>query len=257
MIVSRSEILLMISKQTSATAVESAFVDMVHPLVECAVQDFLQVEVENKVQVEILPAEPLSVDRDILISDYERTGSGVVAASAGGLAALHLRHTPAFKDATLEVREDYDAPQTDPASAFGSDDVLTYGDDYWLDITREETISGTTHYFSDTGTIHRYGSWPNTPRTVKVTYTAGWSNDQLNNGFAGAVKLATLETIALLFKGNEARNNPSASPKSESIGKYSYSAGGQAGVENAAAGNVNLPPTAMARLQPYRSYKLF
>jgi len=225
--------------------------------VECAIQDFLQVEVENKVQVEILPAQPLTAEREIMISDYERSGQGVVAVSAGGLAALHLKHTPVFKDTTLDVREDLDAPMVAPASAFAASTALTYGDDYWLDITREETISGTINYISDTGTIHRYGSWSNTPRTIKVTYTAGWTAAQLNNGFAGAIKLATLETMALLVKGSEKRNDPAGNPASESIGKYSYSAGNQAGIEAAANGAVNLPPAAMARLQPYRSYKLF
>lgn len=255
MIVSRSEILLALGKQTSATDAEVAYIDMIHPLVECAVQDFLQVEVENKVQVEILPAKPMAFEREILISDYERIGSGVVAVHAGGLASLHLRHTPAFKDGTLEVREDADAPQTDPASAFDSDSILTYGDDYWLDITREETIGGTVNYISDTGTIHRFGSWPNVPRTVKVTYTAGWTVAQLNNGFAGAVKLAVLDTMAILFEGNDELRDPTKT--SESIGKYSYSTGGNVGVDAAAAGSVNLPPAAMSRLQPYRSYKLF
>lgn len=257
MITSRAEILLMLGKQTTATTAQVAFIDMIHPLVESAVEDFLQIEIENKVQIEYLPAQPLGINRDILISDYERTDQGVVAASAGGLATLQLKQTPVFKDGTLEVREDYDAPQTAPASAFDADTVLTYGDDYWLDITREETVSGSTVYISDTGTIQRYGSWPDTPRTVKVTYTAGWTDAQLNSGFAGAVKLAVLDTISLAFHGNEKRNDPKNNPSSESIGKYSYSAGNQSGVEAFANGSVNLPPSAMTRLQPYRSYKLF
>jgi len=251
MIVTPAEILLELGKSTTISDADAAWIDMFQPLAEAAVQDFLQVEIERKVHTEILPAAQIVEDHDIRISDYERVSSGVVAAvrAVGGLTFLHLRNTPVLYDG-LQVREDYSAPFVAPSAAFPTTTILTYGTHYWLDITREQPR------LSDTGILRRYGRWPGIPRCVKVVYTSGWTEDQLNNGFAGAVKMAVLLTMALLFKGRERRNNPKLNPDSESIGKYSYSASNP-GIAAVANGAIVLPAAAMQCLAKFRSYRYY
>lgn len=250
MIVTPAEVLLELGKSTTVTDADAAWLDMWQPLAEAAVQDFLQMEIERKVHVEVLPAGNVMEDHDIRISDYELTASGVVAAlrSRGGLTFLQLRNTPVLYDG-LEVREDYNAPYVAPSAAFPVSSLLTYGTNYWLDITREQPR------LSDTGVLQRYGRWPGIPRTVKVTYSSGWTEGQLNNGFAGAVKGAVILTLAFLFKSRERRNNPKQNPDSESIGKYSYSASNP-GIVAGANAAVVIPAAAQKMLAKFRSYRV-
>lgn len=251
MIVTPAEVLVELGKTTTIADADAAWIDMVQPLVEAAIQDFLQVEIEKKVHTEILPAQQIVEDHDIRISDYERVSSGVVAAvrAVGGLTFLHLKNTPVFYEG-LEVREDYSAPFVAPASAFPTTTRLTYGTHYWLDITREQPR------MSETGILRRYGRWPGIPRCVKVVYSSGWTDTELNNGFAGAVKMAVILTMALLYKGRERRNNPKLNPDSESIGKYSYSASNP-GIVAVANGAIMLPAVAMQLLAKFRSYRYY
>ena len=114
-------------------------------------------------------------------------------------------------------------------------------------------VEGHSVHLSRSGILRRVGAWAVEPRTVKVTYYGGWAAEQLYGRSAGAVRLAAIKTVANAFWA--ARSNADSKGKgpktSESIGKYSYSVGGNA-VNNLAS---NVPPDAIELLQTFRSYR--
>lgn len=247
MLTRKAEILTMLGKTTSLTAAEEGLLDLLHPLAEAAVGAYLQMDLSYARHVEYLPiGQPLNSDS--LIDDVDfRVNTAVNVTGRGGIEMLQLKHTPVWL-AGLQVWEDIGANAGQTSGSFGSDSLLTAGDDYWLDVD-----DGITD-ISRSGLLHRYGVWPVEPRSVKVSYYGGFTSSQLaTNGAGAAVKFAVLRTVVAAFFAARAnqRSGGAGLKQSESIGSYSYSLGpGAAGL----AGGCEIPLDAKNLLQPYRNY---
>ena len=246
MIATRAEVIIAMGKGSSMSDADVALLDMVHPLAESAIVNYIQQDIGYAQHTEYLPIGQMEGERDNL-EDVRKEGTKAVFVSGKtGHQALQLKHLPVVLTG-LQVWEDTDAYAGQASDAFSSDDLLTEGTDYYLD------VDDGANDISRTGLIYRYGAWPNEPRTVKVTYYGGFTDAQLNGNMAGAIKLAAIQTVVAAYKSFKAFQGSATGPKqSESIGKYSYTnAAGSIATQNM---TIDVPFSARALLQPFRNY---
>jgi hypothetical protein len=146
------------------------------------------------------------------------------------------------------IHEDEYAYAGSAAGAFGSDDLLTSGSDYYLAVDQ----SGLSWF----GHVVRISStWAAIPGSLKVVYTAGWTADELDGDVddprldASDIKLAVLKTISETYS-RAAQQNESGGGRiiSEKIDDYfvQYSA------NEMESSIVNLPMDAKMLLKPFR-----
>lgn len=246
MIVSRSEILIAIGKPAGLDAAGDARLTLLHPLVEAAIKSHLQQEFELTSRVEYLPAlpSPPSTATPVPFLDGEP-----------GPETLQLRNAP-VSVVGLSVWENADAwtgQTTEGAGGnFGDEHALTIGEHFSLDV---DCNGSDGNAISRTGILRRQGGcgWPREPRSVKVEYFGGFSDESLMIGMGGAVKLATLKAIIHNFR--QMGSSLAGRYRSETIGKYSYSLDGSG--DAFGAGMVSLPPSVLIDLQPFRRYRIY
>lgn len=215
MIATRAEILTLLGKAASLSAADAALLTMLHPLVESSVKNYLESDVGYAQHVEYLPIGQSINERDEVQEPYLRGNTVTFSSVPPGSDTLQLKHTPVYLTG-IEIREDVGAFAGQASSSFGSDTILTLGDDYYLDV--DDPTTG----ISRTGIVFRFGRWPTEPRCVKATYYGGLSHSKLNNAW-GDIKLATAMSVAHVFQLCKARQGDEGLKQSESIGDYSYS----------------------------------
>ena len=185
---------------------------------------------------------------------WDSNGTVAYITDTGRAETLQLHRLPVR--AITEIRVDYNGGFGQKASTFGASTVWTEGEDYYQELVRAG-LNMTGNVFSMTG-------WPREPGTVKVTYSAGYSNDEFAGRAssaidAGPIKLAAVEGMIATFKEikiNQKQGNAGflAGPMtSERLGSYGYS------LDSASAGmisgmQINLPPKALMLLAPFRHF---
>lgn len=214
-IVSEAEIITRLGLGDTATEADVARVTMLHRLVEAAIKEAVGYSIEQATHIEFLPA----TDTGGYGAHYEmeRIGDRIVSFGSG-IPTLQLSELPVRS--ITSIYEDPGAYGGQASGAFGSSTLLTAGSDYYLDIDRAGICRS--------GIVRRMGgSWSNVPRSIKVTYVAGYSTSELD-GLASALpvnaehfKLAVLEAI----KDNYEAFDASSAIKSESLKDYSVTYG--------------------------------
>lgn len=160
------------------------------PRVTRLVAEFLKWEPEQATRTEYYPAEAQNgyFDGDELVGGADLIGGVVVPRVRGdrSRAALRLVNLPVRS--IIEVRENVGAWHTgEAAGSFDSDTILS-ATNYAMDLDRAG--------LSWTGILWRTsGLWPQTPRSVKVTYVSGLSADELDDEFSD-IKLAVIEAVS-------------------------------------------------------------
>jgi hypothetical protein len=146
--------------------------------------------------------------------------------STGKRNELQLQHLPVRSITSLYI--DYDGRSGTKVDSFSTDSLKTEGVDFWPNYQGIDS-SGNKVCFD--GILHTDGIWPSEQGCVKVTYTAGYTNDELqgndNSIDASPIWSAVLleatriaRTILILQKGTMGHV---AGPKmSEKLGDYSY-----------------------------------
>lgn len=170
---------------TSPTPAQSDAMEIITNSVESDVKQFCRWCVTSKTHVDYLP-QPGSVLGIPLrsTSRYQNAGSwqGQSFGVARGQDRLQLPQM--YVTAISEVKEDI-------AFDFGSDTVLTVGDDY-----RIEDKGGS----GKSGGVMRVGSyWPSVPLSIKLSYTAGLLEADLAGEHNGLRFRAMRECIAQWF----------------------------------------------------------
>lgn len=247
MICKRAEILTYLGKaDESLSSSDDALIDFIHPLAESVVQRYLESECDFRLHTEYLPAvEARHYGQPCLLAP--EVVNDKVVFDYGTHYTLTLAHTP-VPLLGLRAWVDTAARGGQSQGAFGPGTELTLGTDFWLDVSDDE--------LSYTGMIKRRTPWPDEPRTVKVQYYGGFNASQLCGPKAGALKLATLKTIAKCYRSARAQWGNGIPCVSESIGKYSYSAD-PAQVRSLMGSGLSIPAEALHDLQTFRSYRMF
>ena len=248
MICDKAEVLVYLRKaDTSVSGADDALLDLIHPLAESAIHNYLQNDCNYQQHVEYLPVGTPNIEREYPLENYRKSGERFVCDSGQtGRESLKLTHTPVTLTG-LKVWEDFDANAGQASGAFGSDTELTIGTDFFLDVEGNSDLS-------TTGLLYRLGAWPTEPRCVKIQYYGGWSALQLTGPRAGSLKLAALRQIAFEFTAALQAKSSSGPKIREKIGKYEYEL--DSGVAKYLAGMSvgELLPNVKSLLQPFRSY---
>ena len=245
MILTRAEILVALEKAGSSSLSEShsVLIDMLHPLVEGLIKDEIGHDIEQANRVEFLPANAIGQSASLL-SEVDR-GNGVVQLYDKGNTrhGLQLSSTPVLL-AGLEVREQVGGYAGQSTDAFPASSLLTLGEDYYLDVEGNASVSYT-------GILWRNGSWPTEPRSIKVTYTGGHSAPELN-GRNGAIKMATMLTFMRAFRQFDKLATNEGSVASRKIGRYSETLDTKS-VDEVTGGDLAIPAEASRILSRYKN----
>lgn len=214
-IVSNAELLVAVLKTSSITAEHQALITLFHDLVENAVRGILKYDPTYGTHVEYYPVQRRRQQTD----------------------RLQLRHLPVRR--VTEVIVDTLAYGGQAPGAFTADngaETLTAGVDYFL----QSTVAGiggslglhASDGYSKSGILQRVSDyWPCPPCTVKVTYVAGYTDNELRGQgtyhTAGEIKKATLDTLTASYRelvaaATSIANNRAGNVISENLGDYGY-----------------------------------
>lgn len=252
MICSRAEVLVYLRKaDANISDADNALIDLVHPLAESAIHNYLQNALNYQIHTEYLPVGVADLPREYPLEDYQKQGDRFIyRGDESGTQSLKLSHTPVSLSG-LRVWEDTNGYAGQGSSAFGDDTELTLGEDFFLDVHDSTNLS-------TSGLLYRIGAWPQEPRCVKVTYYGGHSAAALAGRAGGAIKLAALKQIAFEFnavKTLNAKTGNSGPMIREKIGKYEYEMGESVALYVSGIAGSALLPVVKDYLQPYKSYK--
>lgn len=263
-IVDPSEAWLELGLSASITEEERAAVDQCIVKAEGAVKRHLRYDPVSRRRTEYYPGHDLSLGRVASIYEVSSTQAYIRQESSGQTSELQLRHIPIRATPAMEVRVDYDGRSGTRAGAFAAETIQTEGEDFWANY---DQFDGRDVRICSDGLLRSQGAWPLTAGTVRVAYTAGYTNIELhgqdepdvagNNILdASPIWAAILEETKRRFEQIMVRKKSSAGgwaagPKtSESLGDYSYT------IDSSSAkalygGTVELTNDSKMLLQPF------
>jgi len=160
-----------------------------------------------------------------------------------------------------ELRVDYDGRFGTQSGSFGADSLKTEGEDYWANF---DGVDSDGNGFCSDGMVRSVGMWPTTPGSVKITYTAGYSADELHgqdsvldaSPIAEAALIETVRRVRRMFGVNAKNSQLGFVPgtiESEKLGDYSYKlgSGGSSAAGSLKAGASEVTSESMALLEQF------
>lgn len=178
------------ARNVSLTNAHKAFLDLIQPWVEAAVYQVIGYPLEQAEYTEFLPSTggerpPLEFGIDV---GWDRIGGVVMPRSRmdPSFGLIQLSRLPVRS--VTSVYENLGAWVTGAADGDWPASSLLPATAYRLDFSEPGLCKN--------GRLIRIvGSWPTSPRTVKATYTAGYTAEEIGTTY-GQVKLAALEALA-------------------------------------------------------------
>lgn len=243
MICDLSEIQTMLGLPTPTTK-QLGLMNLLHRSVERTIKTYLGYAVEQASHTELLPDG--NVDQDDYRDEFlDVLGETVVGGNRRSTGSCRLQLTELPVRSITSVYEDTSAMAGQASGAFAAATLLTAGTHYYLDVIRTG--------LSKNGHLIRIGThWPVTGRTVKVTYSGGYSAAELRGESSASpvdasdIWLAVLAQMQHEFFGTSAqRGDPHITSKSLGAWSESYDASAHA---------VTLAPTVIGRLAKHKSY---
>ena len=153
--------------------------------------------------------------------------------SAAG-SELQLSSVPVRSSPALQVWICYDAKFGSKSGSFSSNDLKVEGEDYWA---QYDTVDGDGNKICNDGILRSHGVWPSEPGSIKVVYTAGYSDAELNGqdtdvdaspimDAAVEESLRRAKKVLTLWKKNSRTGHNAGTITSEGLGDYNYSISG-------------------------------
>ncbi len=205
---------------------------------EAAVRRHLRYDPVQKERTEFYPL--MDFDYQATAGVWEAEGGQayyrrVAAASSEELQVRHLpirRQNAAGTETKPRIFIDYDGRSGTTDNSFETEQ--TEGQDFWANYEGHDSAGAK---FCSDGILRSYGRWPVTPNSVKIIYTAGYTNTELRNEDGTQIvdgspiwAAALAEAVRRLKKGMLlAKTNRGWLPgplTSEKLGDYSYNAAG-------------------------------
>ncbi len=173
-IVDASMVLLQLGLCDSATDEERAVVANAIAGVEGEVRRYLGYDPVRAERTEYYPRQATGSLR-VGIWEANDTTAFVRDLSSDAASGLQLRHIPIRSINTLHL--DFDGRSGTAPGAFGDETLKTEGNDFWPNY---DLIDSGGNKMASDGILRSYGRWPTIPGTVKVVYTAGYSDAELH-----------------------------------------------------------------------------
>lgn len=273
MIITEAEVRALLNLATTITDNERAVLGLVVPAACARVIEHLGYDPEQDEWTELLPRLDVSGGINVRGGDSDEWRlSGNRAAiydDSRRNSSLQLTYLPVRSVTTLYVDEAANAGQA--SGAFAAATLQTKGTDYWIEF--DVPYGGDVNKgLCRSGCLMASGAWPNTPGTVKVTYRAGYSPDELRgrvtadatdsggvisqkkvnaSGIHRAALLTAIKGFHTAITYQKTAAGFTGPLASESMGDYSYSGGGGPGGTDL---TVALPPEARQELEPFVNY---
>jgi hypothetical protein len=263
MILNAAEARVLLGLAASVSDDDRAIIQLLLPMVGGAIKRVLRYDPERKQRVEWYPRLEKSAGIAGGVWDSNQAGTQAFFQSTDRNTCLQLAHIPVRS--IQEIKVDYEGGFGQKSGTFGDSTILTAGEDYYQD-----AISGVGENLCNaTGHVFNYTGWPAEPGTVKITYTAGYTPDELagqaivdgiaSDIDASPIKHAAILTLAKAFSTIKARQKTgiagmagftSGNITSETLGAYSYATDGASAA--AITGMVvSVPPEAEEILGPF------
>lgn len=144
--------------------------------------------------VEYLPRNPGNVQS---VEMYEVVGNQLVSYISTQFGDV-LQLSQMWLRSITSIYEDRAAYGGQKAGDFAAATLLTLGTHYWVNFDKDKAdpeLNG-TQSLAEAGQVIRVGaSWSRVPRTIKVTYVAGLTADELDGAWSDIKGVVTDETI--------------------------------------------------------------
>jgi hypothetical protein len=253
-ICSKADVTTWLGLNSSLSEKEDMLLELLIPLAESSLKNFIGFSAESATYTQFFPARGGYNEDEIVGLDV--VNNRVVAEYAGGFSGLFLKELP-----VRSITSIYDDPAAfggQGASDFPASSLLTSGTDYYLDVDQSGiSWSGKV--------IRRYGTWSQVPRSIKVTYVAGFTAAELDGTATAGIRAVGLRFAAIIAVAHafkEAVSNgkyttalPVGPLTAESISTTGHSVTYGGTDVTALYGLVaSLPPKSLALAQPFRSY---
>lgn len=266
MIVTEATIRIALGLTTSITDLERAMLQVSHQDAESKIKNHLKYEPEQREHIEFFPRRFATSGDTLNFLNVNRTHTRAVRESRRGTRARNLQLTAIPLRKVTEVKVDENGRFGTGDDAFSSGSEWVEGEDFWPEFDKDN--------FSPSGILIASGSWPTTPGSVKVTYTSGYSEDELQgtanvdatNPFttqgvdAVGIRIAVINESMRRFKTfiaqqkNQIAGFLPGALKSERLQDYSYTL--TAATEFLVSMTLGLAPESVAGLEPYTHWGL-
>lgn len=226
-IVDISAILLELGLGETATDVERALAQACLRKAEAAVRRHLQYDPVYASRTEFYPTMDLNQAGRETIWDVNSTHAYARQISEAATEELQVRHIPIRQITDLFI--DYDARAGAKAGAFAAETEKVEGVDFWPNY---DTVDSSGNKVCRDGIIRSIGRWPVQAGSVKIVYTAGYTEAELHGEDslldASPIHEAVCDETTRRFLKIKQRAKKTlagwAGPlASESLGDYSYS----------------------------------
>jgi len=231
-IVDISELLLVLGLSDTVTDTERAIANFSLTQAEGAVKSFLKYDPTQARRTEWYPSMDFDHQASDAVWEVDDNTAYLRRLAEASTDELQVKHIPIRSVPALDLRIDLDGRSGTRDSSFGTETRKTEGTDYWCDY---DGVDDSGNKVSRDGIIRSIGRWPTTAQSVQVTYTAGYTSDELTgkSGLVDATPIwaSVLDEAARRARGlfQKAKSSTAgwlAGPlKSEKLGDYSYTAG--------------------------------
>jgi hypothetical protein len=198
MILSWQQALAYLGKAGAATDAEIALVQALLPSVEQQIKDYCHCDLEQATYTEYYPTMTRKAHIDQIGGTWDVSGSRAYRVFVGGddsATRLYLRQIPVRS--ITSIYEDSSAYYGEGSGDFGASTELTLGTDYSV---AWESGSNSSNGLCRTGRLVKHvGNWSMREGTIKVTYTGGWTADELLTGKGSPIGLAVREQLQYAF----------------------------------------------------------
>jgi hypothetical protein len=169
------EVLLELGITTTATQDERLIVQTAITFAEGAVRRHLRYDPVSRSRTEYYPT--IDLRRLHRGAVWESEGDEAVLRRVAEAATdeLQLRHIPIRSITGLRV--DYDGRSGTRSGSFGADTAWTEGTDFWANY---DILDSSSNSVCLDGILRSHGRWPTTPGTVRVVYTAGYTDEEFH-----------------------------------------------------------------------------
>lgn len=235
-IVAWSEVALELGLSSSITEEERTIIEAAISRAEGAVIRHLRYDPVQRSRTEYYPRTDMDVRGTEGFWDTEQGQAYWRQRASASSDELQVQHLPIRSITSLSV--DYDGRFDTQSGAFATNQ--TEGTDFWPDY---DGVDDDGNRLCRDGIIRSFGLWPQYPGSIKIVYTAGYTDAEFHGqkNLVNAVPVrdaVLIETIrrvrrALINKKSARLGFVPGSVVSENLGDYSYSLGG-AGVSTRA-----------------------
>ena len=267
-IVTSADVLLQLGI-TTPTSAQNSIIAASIKWAEASVRRYLKYDPVYRQRTEYYPTSDHLTNREVSIWEANENSAYLRYQQNGVSNELLLKHLPIRSIDALFI--DYDGRFGTKANAFSNDTLKVSGEDYWA---RFDGVDDDGNPVCRDGILLSHGLWPSEPGSIKIVYTAGYTEAELS-GSGIAVDGSPIAEAIIFEATRKAKQTimlaqgagtsgatgvgfTAGSISSEKIGDYSYnlssSSGGSASGSSGAGlydGVKDLSSESMERLADF------